>query len=892
MKLSRWRPENTEGKGSLKISGNWRRTFAFKQKFAIIYFMEKEKLILIDGNALLYRSFYALPPLTNSQGIPTGGVYGFTRILLKLLREENPTYLACAFDKGKKTFRHKKYKEYKATRPKTPQELITQISLIKEVLEGFDIPIFEEEEYEADDILVTLAKEAEQMGLQVKIFTGDKDILQGVSSSICIVRFKKGISQTQLFDEEQVKKEYGVSPSQIADYLSLTGDVSDNIPGVPGIGPVTARNLIQRFGNLENLLANLEQISAKVSEILKKYSEQARLSKKLATVLAHIPVKVDLNKFKVSSPQKDLLFPLFKKLEFKELIKQLGGPTPSSSPLSFKDISSQEQLENLIHKLSQETFVIEVGEKELVFSPLQKEEVFQIALNQKNLSKDFILNKLCPVLENPGIKKIGHNLKCSILKLRKMGLSLKGLDFDTQIASYLLNPLSTNYSLKDLSFQYAGEYIEDSSSMQRVKIIKKLYFPLKDNLKKLGMWDLFSQIEMPLIEVLEAMQEKGIKVDKNILNDFLCEIREKREEIEEEIYREVGEEFNINSSQQLGKILFEKLHLPVVKKTKTGYSTDEEVLQVLSRIHPSLKKIMEYRHLFKLESTYIQPFPNLINPTTGRIHASFNQTVTATGRLSSSQPNLQNIPIKEKLGERIRKAFVAEKNHLFLSADYSQIELRILAHLSKDPNLKSTFTRGEDIHQQTAAEIFSILPLQVTSQMRRQAKVVNFGIVYGISSYGLSRDLGISEKEASEYITKYFNRYPKVRKYIEKTLEKARKNHYVTTLTGRRRYLPEINSPNRRRREFAERTAINSPIQGGAADLIKIAMINLYQRFKQEKTGAWILLQIHDELLFEVPCRKIEEIKRIVKKEMEGAMKLSVSLLVKIKVGKNWAEMR
>ena len=852
--------------------------------------MEKEKLILIDGNALLYRSFYALPPLTNSEGIPTGGVYGFTRILLKLLREENPTYLACAFDKGKKTFRHKEYKEYKATRPKTPQELAAQIPLIKEVLKGFNIPIFEEDGYEADDILVTLAKEAKQMGLRVEIFTGDKDILQIVSSSIYIVRFKKGISQTQLFDEEQVKKVYGVSPSQIPDYLSLVGDVSDNIPGVSGIGPVTARNLIQKFGNLENILANLEKIPPKQSKTLKEYSEQAKFSKELATLLTCVPIRVDLNKFKVSSPQKEMLFPLFKKLEFKELIKQFEPSTSLS--FSFKDVSSSEKLESLINKLSQGTFVIEVGEKELVFSPVQTEDVFNVVLNQKNLSKDFILNKLQPILENPDIKKIGHNLKSSILKLRKMGHNLKGLDFDTQIAAYLLNPLATSYSLKDLAFQYTGEYIEELSSGQRVRIIKKLYPSLKDNLKKLGMWDLFSQIEMPLIEVLSAMQERGIKVDKRTLNDFLRKIREKREKLEEEIYQEVGEEFNINSSQQLGKILFEELNLPVVKRTKTGYSTDEEVLQVLSRIYPPLKKVIDYRHLFKLESTYIQPFPSLINPATGRIHTSFNQTVTATGRLSSSHPNLQNIPIREKLGEEIRRSFVAEQGYLFLSADYSQIELRILAHLSKDPNLKSAFNRGEDIHRQTAAEIFSVLPLQVTPQMRRQAKVVNFGIVYGISSYGLSRDLGISEKEAEEYINKYFNRYPKVKEYIEKTLERARKNHYVTTLTGRRRYLPDINSSNRRRREFAERTAINSPIQGGAADLIKIAMINLYRRLKKERTDAWILLQIHDELLFEVPYKKIEEVKRIVKVEMEGAMKLSVPLLVDIKTGKNWADMK
>ncbi len=856
----------------------------------------RKKLILIDGNALLYRAFYALPPLTNSKGTPTGAVYGFTRMLMKLLQERQPQYIACAFDKGKKTFRHRKFKDYKANRPSMPEELVMQIPLVKEVLEAFRIPIFEDEEYEADDLLGTLAKKGEEKGLRVEILTGDKDIFQIISPSIYILRPKKGITETHLFNEEEVKKEFGISSSQIVDFLSLAGDSSDNIPGVPSIGPVTAKGLIQKFKTLENLLDNLEELPSKKRDLLRKYIPQAKLSKKLATIITTVPLKINLKEFKVSRPEKDLLFALFKRLEFKKLIKEFAPSISQSSQTpDYYEIAAPEKLKNLASKLRKTSFTLDMEKDKktegIAFS-LKDEAPYWLPLEGTRIKKDLILKELTPIFEDAQIKKIGHNLKRVILQLKRLGINLTGLGFDTQLAAYLLNPLASNYSLGELCFDYLETNLsQEAHPTETVKLIEELSVSLEERLKKEGLWNLFNEVEMPLVGILAKMQEKGIKIDKAILKEFLKEIKEKREKIEEEVYEEVGQRFNINSPKQLGKILFEKLNLPPLKKTKTGYSTNEEVLQALSLLRPSISKILEYRRLFKLETTYLKPFPELINPETGRIHTSFNQTVTATGRLSSSGPNLQNIPIRNKLGERLRKAFVVEKEYLFLSGDYSQIELRFLAHVSGDNNLKSAFLENEDIHRQTAAEIFDVLPLEVTAPMRRKAKVVNFGIVYGMSPRGLSKDLGISYKEAQDYIQRYFKRYPEVKKYINKTLEEAQKRGYVTTLMGRKRALPGISSPHRRTREFAERTAINSPIQGGAADLIKLAMINLERRFKKEKLGVYIILQIHDELLFEVPEAEIGITRKIVKQEMEKAMKLSVPLLVETKVGKNWGEM-
>ena len=854
-----------------------------------------KKIILIDGNGMLYRAFYGLPSLINSQGIPTGGVYGFTRMLLRLLREENPEYLVCTFDKGKKTFRHIKFPKYKATRRPTPKELISQITLVKEMLTCLNILSFEEEEYEADDLLATLAVKATQENLQVVIISGDKDLLQLASPSVSIIRFKRGISQTEIFDPEKVKEHFGVSPPQIPDLLALMGDTSDNIPGVPGIGPVTASRLIQKYGNLEKLLQNLAYLPPKISNLLQKHFNEIKLSKDLTTLRNKIPLKVNLEELKRKQPHPKKLLSLLKRLEFIQLIKEFPALAYNDEE-KWIDISDEEVLRKFILSLKKVPLILELGEKDspgIAIYLTKSERCYWLSFSNSNLKEEEILEKLRPVLEDKQIEKSGHNLKKTFLWLRRKGIKVEGLAFDTELAAYVLNSSRSNYSLQNLSLHYLGLLVEKQFlAPSRVRLIRQLIPLLKEKIEKEGLNKLYYQTELPLLKVLVNMEEKGIKINREALKDFLQEIMGKRKKLKEEIYQKAGERFNINSSPQLGEILFEKLNLPRLKKTKTGYSTDEETLQTLSLLQPWIGKIVEYRRLFKLESTYIKPLPKMVNPETGRLHTSFNQTATATGRLSSSHPNLQNIPIRNKMGEKIRQAFIAEEGYLLLSADYSQIELRIMAHLSQDPNLKSAFLRGEDIHQQTAAEIFNLLPLQVTPQMRRKAKTVNFGIIYGISSYGLSRDLNISESEAEEYIKKYFQRYPKVKEYIENTLNKARRTGYVTTFLGRKRYLPEILSPKRRRREFAQRTAINSPVQGGAADLIKLAMINLSRRLRKEKLRGRMILQIHDELLLEVPGEEITLTRKIVKEEMEGAIKLSVPLIVDSKIGKNWAEMK
>ncbi|MCD6231799.1 DNA polymerase I [Candidatus Aerophobetes bacterium] len=845
---------------------------------------EKEKLILIDGSALLYRAFYALPPLTTSKGITTGAVYGFTRMLTKLIREKKADYLVCAFDKGRKTFRHKESKDYKATRPKMPEELISQISLVRKVLEGFRIPIFEDEEYEADDLLGTLAKYGEKRGMRVEIFSGDKDILQVVSPSTFVIRPTRGITQTKLFDEEKVEEEFGVPPPKIPDYLALVGDKSDNIPGVPGIGPQIAKQLIKKFGSLEDILENLRNLPPKIRKLLDSFGEQAQFSKKLATIITSIPLEIEIEDLKLKEPQKEILLPLFRELEFKELIKQFNlSPLPEERE-SEEEIISLKGFKDLV--LKEGIFTLQIEKEEVAF--FIKDHFYKVSLEgEKNYLKEMV-----SVLENFKIKKKGYNLKKTILEFKKEGINLKGIYFDIQIAGYLLNPLSTNYSLENLSLDYLGKEIpQNLSLLKKVKIIDSISLILEKKLKEENLWDLFLKVEMPLVKVLARMEERGIKVDKKILKDFLKEVDEKRKSLEKEIYKEVGEEFNINSSRQLSEILFGKMNLPPLKKIKTGYSTDEEVLQTLSLLNPFVQKILEHRRLSKLESTYLKPLINLVDPMTERIYTSFNQVATATGRLSSSKPNLQNIPIRDKLGQKLRFAFIAEDNHLLLSADYSQIELRILAHLSEDNNLKSAFLRGEDIHVRTAAEIFNVLPLEVTPRMRRRAKVVNFGIIYGMSSYGLSRDLGITEKEAEDYIQSYFERYPKVKEYIQKVLEEARKKRYVTTLLGRKRALPGISSSNKRKRELAQRIAINTPIQGGAADLIKIAMINIDKALEEKGLKGKIILQIHDELILEVPEKEIDITRKLVKEKMERAIKLSIPLVVETKIGKNWGEM-
>lgn len=843
---------------------------------------KKKKIVLIDGNALLYRAFYALPPLESSRGIPTGAIYGFTRMLLKLLREEKPEYLACAFDKGKKTFRHREWDNYKATRPPTPEGLSPQIGLVKRVLEGFGIPIYEETEYEADDILGTMAKRAEKEGFLVRILTGDKDALQIVSPSIHILRGKKGISEIEVFDEKKVKEVFGVSPSRIPDLLALAGDVSDNIPGVPGIGLKTARLLLEKYQTLEGVYANLSKLPPRLEKLLREHREQAKLSKKLSTLITTVPLSINWEKFRVKEPSKERLLPLFQELEFKVLIEELNLLIPFPR-LKEKTLDSSLFLEKILPSLPsplslwlEKEGVWLAGEKEIYFVPLKdREERRKVFLS----------------LSSSEIKKVSHGTKEQMLLLLREGFDPQGWEFDLEIAAYLLDP-EANLSLCDLSLRYLGKSVgKNLGSSQKTFLIQNLYPWLKKKLEEERMEKIFFELELPLIKVLARMEEKGIKLDKDSLSEFLKEIKAKRKALEEEIYGEVGERFNLNSPQKLSTILFEKLRFPPLKKTKTGYSTDEEVLRTLALEYPLCQKILEYRMLFKLETSYIEPLPRLILPSTGRIHTSFHQTGTVTGRISSSHPNLQNIPIKGTLGERLRKCFIPEEGWFFLSADYSQIDLRVLAELSGDGNLRKAFLRGEDIHRETASWVFGVLPLQVTPRLRNKAKAVNFGIIYGISPYGLSRQLRISPEQAKGLIERYFECYPGVKKFIEKTLEEAEAKGYVKTILGRRRFVPGLLSPQKREREQAKRIAINTPVQGSSADIIKLAMVKVDYKLQEKGLKARLILQIHDELLLEVPEKELEKTRQVVKEEMEGAIKLSVPLRVETKVGKNWGEL-
>lgn len=854
--------------------------------------MKGAQLILIDGNALLYRAFYAVPRLTTKKGIPTGGIYGFTRIIMKLFQEQKPNYAACAFDKGKKTFRHKQWEKYKVTRPETPHELALQIPLAQKILKGFRIPIFQDEEYEADDILATLAKKAEQSGLTTDIFTGDKDILQVVSDYIRVVQFKKGISQTKIFNPRSVEETYGIAPEQIADYLSLVGDVSDNIPGVAGIGPKTATKLLQEFGNTEKILLNLDKIPSKLVEKIKGQEAQVKLSKKLATIITDVPLEFDLESLKIKHPDNETLITIFKELEFNELIKKLNAETKET-----KEVVAGKKVALMpVNKSTKTEFIVYMDKKpselKIYLSACEEENIIELNLNQEFKSSEF--ERCKEILSSKQIKKIGTHLKQTSVNLRNFSIDLQGIEFDIAIAAYLLDPSARDYSLNKLCVNFLNESPANLSMLtpaRKIQYIKKLYRILKQELELQNMHHLFYTIEMPLIRLLADMERRGIKIDLQSLEHLLHEIQARITTTKKDIYEIAGTEFNIDSYKELSNILFKKLNLPPVKKTKTGYSTNEDVIRALSAINPDLQRIIDYRYLSKLKSSYIKPLCTLINTSTGRIHTSFSQITTATGRLASLKPNLQNIPIKEELGYKIRKCFVADKEYLFVAADYSQVELRILAHLSGDKNLISAFIRGDDIHRETAAEIFNVLPLQVTPPMRKKAKMVNFGIIYGISYFGLAQSLRISEKEAAEYINLYFSRYPGVKTFIHKTVEEAQEKGCVYTIMGRKRYTSEINSQNTRKRKLAARIAVNSRIQGSAADLIKLAMLNIYNRLQEEKLPAWIILQIHDELLIEAEKSKIDEVRKILKKEMESALNLSVPIVANTKIGSNWAEM-
>jgi len=886
---------------------------------------KRPRVVLIDGSSYIYRAFFAIGRLSNSKGFPTNAVYGFTNMLLKVLREEPSEYITIAFDAPGPTFRHEVFGEYKANRPTMPEDLRVQIPLIKEIVSALKVPALEKEGYEADDLIGTIAKRLEEKNLEVVIVSGDKDLMQLISSQITMHDPMKDKD----FRIADVRERFGVPPEKVVEVMGLCGDSSDNIPGVPGIGPKTAAKLIDEFGTIENLLKRLERVkNTKVRSNLNRYADQARLSRELAVLNTAVPLDWRLENLKAGDPDRERLQAVFKELEFAKLLKEFTAPTGESQG-NYRLILEKEELHRLVENLLKAgTFALDLESTSR--EPMRAEIVgwsFSYEPHQayyvpvghtyegapRQLSPEEVAAALRPLLEDPSLKKYGQNIKYDFILLSRAGIGLQGIAGDTMVASYLLNPSKHRHSLEDLAREYLNRQVltygevagtgAKAIPFNQVDVQKACEYSGEDadltlilanllmpRIEADGFTELFHEVEIPLIEVLARMEMNGVLLDLPLLRVMSAEFEQEREKKSREIYDLAGEEFNINSPQQLGKILFEKLKLPGGKRTKTGYSTDVEVLNELARDFPLPAMVLQYRSLSKLKSTYVDALPELIHPTTRRVHTSFNQTVTATGRLSSSDPNLQNIPIRTVEGRRIREAFIPAENCLILSADYSQIELRILAHLSGDPSLIETFRRDEDVHQATAAEIFNVPAHQVNPEMRRLAKVINFGIIYGMSAFGLAKELTILPSVAQAYIANYFQKYQGVRDYIDHSLVLARQRGYVTTLMNRRRYLPDMGSPNRSIRQFAERIAVNAPIQGTAADFIKVAMIRIHRRLQREKRKTKLILQIHDELVFEVPDDELEAIRGFVREEMEGVVQLIIPLKVDMGVGRNWAE--
>ena len=883
-----------------------------------------KKLFLIDGSSYIFRAFFAIRSLSTSKGLPTNAIFGFTSMLLKILRDRKPDGVAVVFDTKAPTFRTELYEAYKANRPEMPDDLAVQIPYIKKIVEAFRIPSLEQEGYEADDLIGTLAKRAEQGGLEVVIVSGDKDFLQLVSAKVTVLDTMKD-AQKGL---REVKERFGVPPERLPDIMGLAGDSIDNIPGVPGIGEKTAVALIKQFGSLDSLLEKVNEtdekgLKKKVKENLIAYKDQALLSRDLATIDIHVPLEVQWADFLLSLPDEEALRPLFTELEFHKFLQEFC----SQKTVSYENyhlITEEGKFEQLVASLleaesfsvdlettSRDPIIAEVVGLSFSYKP---HEAYYIPVGHDypgvlpQLPASRVLETLKPMLEDSEKGKYGQNIKYDYLVLRRHGVKVSGIACDTMIASYLLDPTKRSHGLEAIAQEYLQhqmitykEVTEKGQGFQKVDLQQAMEYSGEDadvtfllaemlmkELEEEGLKDLFLEIELPLVEVLAEMELWGVKIDPELLQEVSKDLEARLWNLQKQVFDLAGEEFNINSTQQLGKILFEKLRLPVIKKTKTGYSTDVGVLQELAKEHELPKVVLEYRSLTKLKSTYVDALPKLINPATGRVHTSYNQTVTATGRLSSSNPNLQNIPIRTEDGRRIREAFVPDDGWWLISADYSQIELRILAHLSGDTTLIEAFQRGEDIHARTASEIFGLAPDKITSEMRREAKVINFGIIYGMSPYGLANELGVEPKVASKYIDGYFNRYQGVKTYLDGILQEAKQKGYVTTLYNRRRYIPEINSSNRAARQFAERTAINTPIQGTAADLIKIAMNRIYRRIRDANLKTKLIMQVHDELVLESPPDEAEKVEQMVKKEMEGVIEMVVPLKVSVERGRNW----
>ena len=912
---------------------------------------DKKKLVIIDANALIHRAFHALPPLTTKDGTLVNAVYGFTSILLKVLKDLKPDYIAAAFDVKAKTFRHQEFEAYKATRVKAPDELYQQIPLVKEVLKSFNIPIFEKAGYEADDLIGTIAhlKTIDRPEMETIIITGDQDTFQLIDDNTKVFSPHKGLSETILYDEQIIKEKFdGLKPEQLIDYKALRGDPSDNIPGVTGIGEKGTINFLNDFKTLENIYQNLasKKISERNQKLLQEHKNEAFLSKKLATIITDVPIKFDLEDCRLDGFDKTKVVKLFQELNFKRLMTQLsnldsqlqikgeqGGLFDETRKQENKSASWRTKTQKQNYILVNDgkilkIFITELKNQEefcfdsettgldpfsdkllgLSFS-WQKNQAYYLptaALNQ-------IKNDLLLIFKNPKIKKIGHNIKYDLEVLKESGWEIKGIYFDTMVASYLLNPGNRQHNLDTLAFielGYQMQPIEDligqgpkQINMSAVPLEKlawyscedadltfQLYQKLKKDLENEGMFGLFEELEMPLIEVLAAIEKNGVKLDLKLLNKLSQATNGDLELLEKKIYKVVGKKFNIASPQQLKEILFEKLKISTsgLGKTKTGISTAAGELEKLKGQHQVIDLILEFRELAKLKNTYLDALPKLINPKDQRVHTSFNQTVTATGRLSSSNPNLQNIPIRTKRGQEIRKAFVAEQGYKIVKADYSQIELRIVASLANDKNMLSAFESKTDIHTKTAAAINDLKISEVTPVLRRQAKEINFGVLYGMGPWGLAQRTGLSGQAAKKFIDKYFQTYKEVKKYLAETIAIAKTRGYVETFYGRRRYLPEINSSLHQVRAGAERMAINMPIQGTAADLIKLAMIHIHQQLPKISPATKMILQVHDELVFEVPEKEVKKVAGFIESAMNSVYKLRAPIATEASAGPNW----
>ncbi|MBW1979598.1 MAG: DNA polymerase I [Deltaproteobacteria bacterium] len=884
-------------------------------------------LYLIDGSSYIYRAFYAIPSLSTSHDLPTNAAYGFLGMLRRVLTVTQPEYMAVALDAPGPTFRHELSPAYKANRPQMPEALASQLPFIRRIITAYGIAALEVPGYEADDIIATITTWAAGQGTEVVIVSGDKDLLQLVSANIQVWDTMKD----RRLGPAEVEELFGVPPSRVVEIMALAGDSTDNIPGVPGIGPKTARRLIKEFGSIESLLANLDKIpSAKQRARLETYADQARLSRQLVVLDSQVPLPKDWSQFKVARKDNDALAAIFRELEFHKFLRELEGnlhePAAVAAGTSYTCVSTESELTELSSRLGHQRQIAVVASAR-GRSPLSA-RVRGLAVSwqprtgcyipltgspadrRSRMPLEVFRKSLAPVLTDEKILKVSPDSKTTWLLLHTMGIDCQGLHFDPLLAAYLLDPGKGRYSLRTIASKYLNVSLPSAKESHRpgqkapgsvsaspaivqaaaaeAEASLRLREVLHRKLELEQLAQLFYDVEMPLTGVLARMELRGVRLATEQLQRLSQELSEKLALSEERIFSMAGEVFNVNSSQQLAAILFDKLGLPTRKKTKTGYSTDMGVLSSLAHLHPLPAEVITYRSLLKLKNTYVDSLPRLIHPATGRIHTSYNQMVTATGRLSSSNPNLQNIPVRTQEGRAIRRAFVAAEGSCLLAADYSQIELRILAHLSDDEALKQAFLSEQDIHRQTAAELFSVEPQAVTESMRRRAKTINFGIIYGMSPYGLAKELHITQAEARDLIDLYFQRHKGVGRYLEKVTEEARQQGFVTTLFGRKRYLPDLQSRNRNVRRFAERTAVNTPIQGTAADIIKIAMIRIDRELRFRRLPATMIMQVHDELVFEVVAEVLTEVTALVREQMESVVALSVPLRVKTNYGDNW----